>query len=149
MVDFNKMLEELRASWTPEERKHRDTYRRLKEENTFYTTTTMLDNEYLWEKHQKAKEEKSCEVKLYCHVDRHSLEIYERPILSFEAPREYEFNKKFLEETMIRFLTDPKVRFDIETLSYLYVKHDEVVRIITEATNALEEHGLLEKFGLR
>ncbi|RNB59437.1 hypothetical protein EDM57_04660 [Brevibacillus gelatini] len=136
MVDFKKLHDDWWNSLSEDQREFINERKRLEKEHTYYTTETMLDNDYIMIKYGKDRKEEKQKVVLYRPVYSDN-QVSEKILLSFGGYREYSFDRRFINSILER-LNDENRRFCIDGGGEVYVKNNEMKRIFNEAIEALE-----------
>lgn len=140
MINFKKVHDDWWNGLPKEKQEAILRQRKLEEENIFYKTNTLLDDEYAM-KHRKAeRKEIKQEVKLYRPV--YGNEVSKTMVLSFGGYREYGFDLKFCKKMLQDLKRNTDIRLCIDGGNEVYVKRSETVRIITEALKALKEKNM-------
>lgn len=140
MVDFKKLHDDWWNSLTDEQKTLIKEKERLVEENTYYTTETLMDNDYYKVKCNKERKEEKQEVKLYRPIYNDNT-VSEKILLSFGGFREYGFDERFVSSTLEK-LEDGSRRFCIDAGGEAYVKNEEMKRIINESVTVLDKLGI-------
>lgn len=135
-IDFKKLHDDWWNSLTDEERVRITEHKKLEKENTYYTTVTMLDE-------GEGYDYKETEQEVILHRGVYDVDDVSNEIsLSFGACREYAFDNRFVDSVLERLNEDETKRFCIDGACNVYVKRNEMFRILDEAAKALNDLGI-------
>lgn len=133
MVYYNKISQNKCSNMSKLEKEKESQYKELIEKNTFYITKTLLDCNY-----NGTTKDVEREVKLFRRVRTDG--IVEIPIiLSFGESIEYCFNSDFVNRFYLNSSLNYKYRLCIDFEHRLYVKNEEVKRILFECVESLSK----------
>jgi hypothetical protein len=142
MLDFKRLHEDWWNGLSQEERDHIQQRKKLEEENTFYVTTTLLDDDYRMVKYGGKRKEVSQDVKLHRPIYEGN-QVSDKILLSFGGYRQYHFDQDFIAHVLPRMKQEPDSRFSIDMGHEVYVKHDEMIRIIEESIKSLQNRSVV------
>lgn len=145
MVDFGKLLQELDERRTPEERAHRNRYKELECEHTYYKgTVAMLKPEPTGLGFDRDVETQ-IEVTMFRRVDYHSLEVDDRLLISFEPTPSYYFSRRFVSD-WFKNEQSYKSDFWIDMGRKYRVKFEDMCELVRACIDIVEQRNLLEFF---
>lgn len=143
MSVFKRLHKKYLESLTPEQLARRELLQKLRRDNTFYTTTTLLDDDYCKVKYGQERKEVEQEVIVGKTIILGDVPHPREEItISFGGYREYTFDRRFIKKSREHLERDSSIRFSIDAGHEIYVKNSEMLRILEESERALKFLGI-------